>query len=38
VPARNQAAYEAYRELIAGQFANIIVEFVELDHELLVAL
>jgi hypothetical protein len=27
-----------YRDLIAGQFANLIVEFVEIDHELLVAL
>jgi quinol monooxygenase YgiN len=40
----DQEAYEAhttsaaYRELIAGRFADIIVEFVELDHELLVAL
>ena len=40
----DQAAYDAhtsspvYQELIAGQFADIIVEFVELDHELLVAL
>ena len=40
----DQAAYDAhtsspaYLELIAGQFADIIVEFVELDHELLVAL
>jgi hypothetical protein len=28
----------AYRELIAGEFANLIVEFVEIDHELLVSL
>lgn len=40
----DRAAYDAhtgsaaYRELIAGQFANLIVEFVEIDHELLVAL
>ena len=40
----DQAAYEAhtgsaaYQELIAGRFADLIVEFVELDHELLVAL
>ena len=40
----DQAAYEAhtsspvYSELIAGQFAELIVEFVELDHELLVSL
>jgi hypothetical protein len=39
----DQAAYDAhtgsaaYRELIAGQFAGLIVEFVEIDHELLVA-
>jgi quinol monooxygenase YgiN len=36
----DQAAYDAhigssaYQELIAGRFAHIIVEFVELDHEL----
>jgi quinol monooxygenase YgiN len=36
----DQAAYDAhtgspaYRELIAGRFAGIIVEFVEIDHEL----
>jgi quinol monooxygenase YgiN len=36
----DQAAYDAhtsspaYLDLIAGQFANKIVEFVELDHEL----
>jgi quinol monooxygenase YgiN len=36
----DQAAYDAhtgspaYQELIAGRFAGIIVEFVELDHEL----
>lgn len=40
----DQAAYDAhtsspaYQELIAGRFADIIVDFVELDHELLVAL
>jgi quinol monooxygenase YgiN len=40
----DQAAYDAhtsspaYQELIAGQFADMIVEFVEIDHELLVAL
>ena len=31
----NQANAE---ELIAGQFADLIVEFVEIDHELLVSL
>jgi quinol monooxygenase YgiN len=40
----DQAAYDAhtgsaaYKELIAGQFADLIVEFVEIDHELIVAL
>ena len=40
----DQAAYDAhtgssaYKELIAGQFAELIVEFVEIDHELLVGL
>jgi quinol monooxygenase YgiN len=40
----DQAAYDAhtgsaaYRELIAGRFADMIVDFVEIDHELLVAL
>ena len=40
----DQAAYdahttsEAYRELIAGQFAERITEFTEIDHELVVAL
>ena len=40
----DQAAYEehtsspAYRDLIAGRFAAKIVEFTELDHELVVAL
>ena len=39
----DQAAYDAhtgsdaYRELIAGEFADLIVEFVEIDHELLVS-
>jgi quinol monooxygenase YgiN len=39
----DQAAYDAhtsspaYQELIAGQFASMIVEFVEVDHELVVA-
>ena len=39
----DQAAYDAhtssvaYQELIAGQFAQIIIDFVEIDHELLVA-
>jgi quinol monooxygenase YgiN len=28
----------AYRELIAGRFAELIVDFVELDHELLISL
>jgi quinol monooxygenase YgiN len=36
----DQAAYDAhtgsaaYQELIAGRFAGLIVEFVEIDHEL----
>ncbi|WP_165553537.1 putative quinol monooxygenase [Kribbella capetownensis] len=40
----DQAAYDAhtgsaaYRELIAGKFAGLIVEFVEIDHELVVSL
>lgn len=40
----DQAAYDAhtgspaYQDLIAGQFASHIVEFVEIDHELVVAL
>lgn len=40
----DQAAYDAhtcspvYRELIAGRFAELIVEFVEIDHELLVSI
>lgn len=39
----DQAAYDthagssAYRRLVAGQFAQLIVEFIELDHELLVS-
>lgn len=39
----DQAAYDAhtgspaYRELIAGKFADTIVEFVEIDHELIVS-
>jgi quinol monooxygenase YgiN len=40
----DQAAYDAhtssaaYLDLIAGRFADIVVDFVEIDHELLVAL
>jgi quinol monooxygenase YgiN len=40
----DQAAYDAhtgspaYRTLVAGQFAELIEEFVEIDHELLVEL
>ena len=40
----DQAAYDAhtsspaYLDLIAGQFASMLVEFTELDHELLVGL
>lgn len=40
----HQAAYDAhtsspaYKELIAGKFADRIREFVEIDHELVVAL
>ena len=40
----DQAAYDAhmgspaYQELIVGQFASLIVEFVEVDHELVVAI
>jgi quinol monooxygenase YgiN len=40
----DQAAYDAhtgssaYQKLIAGQFADLIVEFVEIDHELVVGL
>jgi quinol monooxygenase YgiN len=40
----DQAAYDAhtsspaYLDLIAGQFASMVVEFTELDHELLVGL
>jgi quinol monooxygenase YgiN len=39
----DQAAYDAhttssaYQRLVAGEFADTIVEFVELDHELLVS-
>ena len=39
----DQAAYDAhtgssaYQRLVAGQFAQLIVEFVELDHDLLVS-
>jgi len=39
----DQAAYDAhtgsaaYRELVSGRFADLIVEFVEIDHELLVS-
>jgi quinol monooxygenase YgiN len=40
----DQAAYDAhtgssaYQKLIAGQFADLILEFVEIDHELIVSL
>jgi quinol monooxygenase YgiN len=40
----DQAAYDAhtgssvYKELIAGEFAGLIEEFVELNHELVVSL
>jgi quinol monooxygenase YgiN len=40
----DQSAYDAhtsspaYQDLIAGQFADVIVEFVEIDHDLVVAL
>jgi quinol monooxygenase YgiN len=40
----DQAGYDAhtsspaYRRLIAGELAKVIVEFVEIDHELVVAL
>ncbi len=40
----DQAAYDAhtsspaYRDLIADQYASMIVEFTELDHELVVGL
>jgi quinol monooxygenase YgiN len=40
----DQAAYDvhtgspAYRELIAGRFADLLVEFVEIDHDLLVSI
>jgi quinol monooxygenase YgiN len=39
----DQAAYDAhtgssaYQRLVAGEFADTVVEFVELDHELLVS-
>jgi quinol monooxygenase YgiN len=39
----DQAAYDthtrsaAYQHLIAGEFADLILEFVELDHELVVS-
>jgi quinol monooxygenase YgiN len=39
----DQAAYDAhtgssaYQRLVAGQFSQLIVEFIELDHELLVS-
>ncbi|HEY3463591.1 MAG TPA: antibiotic biosynthesis monooxygenase [Amycolatopsis sp.] len=39
----DQAAYDAhtgsaaYRELISGRFADLITEFVEIDHELVVS-
>jgi quinol monooxygenase YgiN len=40
----DQAAYDAhtgsdaYKELIAGKFAELITEFVEIDHELVVGI
>jgi len=40
----DQAAYDAhtgssaYQKLIAGQFVDLILEFVEIDHELIVSL
>jgi quinol monooxygenase YgiN len=40
----DQAAYDAhtgsaaYQKLIAGEFADLILEFVEIDHELIVGL
>jgi len=40
----DQAAYDAhtsspaYRELIAGRFAKLLVEFVEINHELIVSI
>jgi hypothetical protein len=40
----DQAAYhtrassDAYKKLIAGKFADLITEFVEIDHELLVGI
>jgi len=35
---RTRSCQPAYRDLIAGQFASMIVEFTELDHELVVGL
>ena len=35
---RRTPTRSAYDRLIAGRFADLIVEFVELDHELLVSL
>ena len=40
----DQAAYDAhtssapYQELIAGEFADLILEFVEIDHELVISI
>jgi quinol monooxygenase YgiN len=40
----DQAAYDAhtgsaaYQELVSGQLANLLVEFVEIDHELVVSI
>jgi quinol monooxygenase YgiN len=40
----DQAAYDAhtgsaaYKDLIVGKFADLIVEFVEIDHELIVSI
>jgi quinol monooxygenase YgiN len=40
----DRAAYDehvgssVYKELIAGRFADLIVEFVEIDHELIISL
>jgi len=40
----DQAAYEAhtssaaYQKLIAGEFADLILDFVEIDHEMIVGL
>lgn len=30
-------SFRVYRELIAGEFTGLIVEFAEIDHELLVS-